>query len=183
MLIESKTPELSSIAETSSKANTTSSKPAVTSKETTTTSKAKPETSFERVSTSSQNAYVETKSIIPHSFKPNGGGTSRYMYAEEMCDDPELLAEIEAINEEYNASGLEVSLEGKGNKISFVFKFLTQVDAATLKEPLEEALKAQKETFNFQVAQLQTEVMTKMVLGIKYVNADGTVIYEAEYPQ
>jgi len=188
--IESDNSELTNTSEISSKANVTSSKPAVTSRETTTTSKAKTETSSEKVSTSSKKVWVppedsvvETKPIIPFSSKPNGGGTAKYMFAEEMCHDPELLAEIEAINEAYNENGLEIYLEGEGNKISIVYKFLQQLDAQTLKPQLEEAVKAQKTLFNEQAEQLQTQVMTKLILGIKYVNADGSFICEVEFPQ
>ena len=189
VLIESKTPELTSKVETSSKANVTSSKPAVTSRETTTTSKTKPETSFEKVNTSSKNVYtseslvVETKPIIPFSSKPNSG-TYRFTHAEEICDAPELKAEIDALNETFRPNGLEISLEGEGDKISYVYRFLTQMEnPEELKVSLEQALMAQKATFNAQVELLQAEVENKLVLGIKYVNADGTVICEAEYPQ
>ena len=188
--IESDNSELTNTSEISSKANVTSSKPAVTSRETTTTSKAKTETSSEKVSTSSKNVWVppedsvvETKPIIPFSSKPNGGGTAKYMFAEEMCNDPELKAQIEQLNETYNDLGMHISLEGNEENLTIVYKFLTQVNGETIEGELKEALKSQKQVFNSQVAQMQTEVMTKMILGIKYVNADGTTICEEEYPQ
>jgi len=179
-------------SETSSRANVTSSKSAVTSRETTTTSKAKTETSSEKVSTSSKNVWVKEETDIgdfefnfssSNIGQSTNGGTAKYMYAEEMCNDPELKAQIEQLNETYKDLGMHISLEGNGEKLTIVYKFLTQVDGKAIEGELKEALKSQKHVFNSQVAQMQTEVMTEMVLGIKFVNADGTTICEEEYPQ
>lgn len=139
-LIESKTSELTDTVETSSNSVETSSKPIVTSKEVTTTSKPKSNTSSNKSSSSSSK--VATTSS-PSSSKPNTDNY-RFTYAAEMCDDPELKAEIAQLNEAFKDSGLKITLEGKGNKITYVYTFLTQMDAATIKGPLEEQLKAQK---------------------------------------
>lgn len=192
LLIESNNSELTMTSEISSNSTTTSSKSAVTSRETTTMSKAKLATSSEKVSTSSKKVWIREE-IDVGDFEFNFSssdvsqssnvGTYRFMFAEEMCDAPELKSQIEQLNETYKELGLRVSLEGDGQKIIFVYKFTNQIDASAIKDQLEEALKSQKEVFNLQVVEMQKEVMTEVFLGIKYVNADGTVICEAEFPQ
>ena len=87
------------------------------------------------------------------------------------------------MNEIFKPLGLEIEIKSEGNKLVYVYTFLEPVDAAAVKPVFEAELDAQKETFNSQVELLQSEIKNKMTLCIRYVNADGTIICEAEYPQ
>jgi len=87
------------------------------------------------------------------------------------------------MNESFKPLGLEIEIKSEGDKLVYVYTFLEPLDVEVVKPALEAGLEDQKETFNSQVELLQSEIKNKMTLCIRYVNADGTLICEAEYPQ
>ncbi|MBQ7107940.1 MAG: DUF4854 domain-containing protein [Clostridia bacterium] len=204
--LEAISSEQSSEAEESSSSNTTSKQPVTTSKPKTTTSATKPKPAASSSKTTSLNVSSIIKPIVPPISVPStttstpastttstpastttstNSGTQSYRFetVEEMCSDPELKAQVQQMNEIFKPLGLEIEIKSEGNKLVYVYTFLEPVDAAAVKPVFEAELDAQKETFNSQVELLQSEIKNKMTLCVRYVNADGTIICEAEFPQ
>ena len=87
------------------------------------------------------------------------------------------------MNNSFSSLGLRIEIVAEGNKVVYLYKFSNPVDAEATKPALESGIEAQKETFNQSVRDMQAEIKEKVVLCIRYLNADGTVICQAEFPQ
>ena len=148
----------------SSDASSTVSKTDTTSSVTSTTS-SKDETSSE--SNTSSEASKPTASSKPAATAKN----NLDKFLESQKD------ELKAMEDSMAGSGMKMKIYGEnGNTIVYKYTYETQLDAATAKPLLEDALDEAAATFKYALTSIKSECSAVTKLKVIYVNADGKTI-------
>lgn len=114
----------------------------------------------------------------------SGSAEKEFKNAEEMCKDPQMAVQVKQLNDMYKDSGMVIDIVGKGNTMVYKYTFTQQQDADALVPGLKSGLAGNKATLNYQAATIQNSLEEKgFKMIIRYINADGSVIYEETFPR
>ncbi len=101
---------------------------------------------------------------------------------EKYVKSDEVQSTIETLKESLGST-LDIDIKGEDNKLIYEYAYTSQIeDVESAKSTLDSGLEAQKTTFVNVANSLKDAVdVENPVVVVRYLNADGTLITEAEY--
>lgn len=121
--------------------------------------------------------------ILLFSLTACGGSTKPYDTMAAYVASDELQEQLGTLTRSMESSGMEVDIVAEGDKMVYVYTFVTQIDLTDAAvEALSNAISAQEDTFKEICTSIQTVVdVEKPVVAVRYINADGSKIFEQEF--
>lgn len=111
---------------------------------------------------------------LPDSTKPRD--------MEEYLSNSSVKSQLDSQLSSMQTSEYSVTVEADGNELIYLFKYKVMLDASAAKPALEKGMSSVDSYYTSMVGTMQAVVTTPGVkITIKYLNADGTLIYSKTY--
>lgn len=125
-------------------------------------------------------------SLYDDVYSDNTSDEYTYSSIDEYVSSEEFQSAIESLMSSLESQGMKMDITGEDNKLIYTYTYTTiTVDddtRETMVESLESGLASQSSQFTSLAASLSDIVDVKdPVVQIKYIDAEGTLIYEAEF--
>ncbi|MFQ9933897.1 MAG: DUF4854 domain-containing protein [Lachnospiraceae bacterium] len=118
----------------------------------------------------------------------NSSNDKTYMYdsIEEYVNSEEFQSSLESLMSSLEDSGMKMDITGKDNKLIYTYTYTSITVDDDSKEAMAEALESglteQSSQFTSLAASLSEMIDVKdPVVQVRYIDAEGTVIYEADF--
>ncbi len=113
---------------------------------------------------------------------PESNGSGTYASMEEFANSEELKSQLESLKSTVSAQGMDLTITGEGNKLTYIFTYQEVANQEGMADQLASALDAQKATYETLASQLETEIgIDGVIVAVQYVDCNGELIYEAEF--